>query len=161
MRHARKVRWIIKEAQRNVIVIHRLEILSRMPNSMTEYQVRLESAMSIIRLVNGITDSGQKGKVASSVASIANDTGKLLLSINQQLEMLKERRDQSLKSAWRAFAYFKHEELLNLLFLAPKQASVKLTETPILFLVYLLSKWCPLNGKLWHTVCGYVSNFGI
>lgn len=38
-------------------------------------QLRLQYAMAIIRLVNGIADSAQKKKVASSVAALATNAG--------------------------------------------------------------------------------------
>ena len=37
--------------------------------------LRLQYAMSIVRLVNGIADSAQKGRTALSVASLAEDAG--------------------------------------------------------------------------------------
>lgn len=40
-----------------------------------EMQLRLQYAMTIIRLVNGISDSSQKKKVASSVVALATSAG--------------------------------------------------------------------------------------
>ena len=40
-----------------------------------EMQLRMQYAMTIIRLVNGISDSSQKKKVASSVAALATNAG--------------------------------------------------------------------------------------
>lgn len=40
-----------------------------------EMQLRLQYAMTIVRLVNGISDSSQKGKVATSVAVLATKSG--------------------------------------------------------------------------------------
>ena len=40
-----------------------------------EMQLRLEYSMTIVRLVNGISDSSQKGKTASSVAVLATKSG--------------------------------------------------------------------------------------
>ena len=40
-----------------------------------EMQLRLEYSMTIVRLVNGISDSSQKGKMASSVAVLATKSG--------------------------------------------------------------------------------------
>ena len=45
-------------------------------NETLEMQLRLQYAMAIIRLVNGIADSAQKKKVASSVAALATNAGK-------------------------------------------------------------------------------------
>ena len=42
-----------------------------------EMQLQLQYAMAIIRLVNGIADSAQKKKVASSVAALATNAGAL------------------------------------------------------------------------------------
>ena len=42
----------------------------------SENTLRMEFAMAIVRLVNGIADSAQKGKVAVSVASLASFAGK-------------------------------------------------------------------------------------
>ncbi len=39
----------------------------------------MEYAMATVRLVNGIADSAQKGKVATSVASLASFAGELTL----------------------------------------------------------------------------------
>ena len=44
--------------------------------------LRLQYAMAIIRLVNGISDSSQKGRVAISVAQLADDAGALLLLLH-------------------------------------------------------------------------------
>ena len=44
-------------------------------NASLEMQLRLQYAMTIIRLVNGIADSSQKKKVASSVAALAASAG--------------------------------------------------------------------------------------
>ena len=40
-----------------------------------EMQLRLQYGMAIVRLVNGISDSSQKGKVANSVAVLATKSG--------------------------------------------------------------------------------------
>jgi ribosomal biogenesis protein LAS1 len=40
-----------------------------------ESLLRLQYAMLIIRLVNGISDSAQKGRIAMSVAHLAEDAG--------------------------------------------------------------------------------------
>ena len=40
-----------------------------------EALLRLQYAMALLRLVNGISDSGQKGRLALSVAQLANDAG--------------------------------------------------------------------------------------
>ncbi len=40
--------------------------------------LRLQYAMSIVRLVNGIADSSQKGRTAQSVANLAEDAGEAL-----------------------------------------------------------------------------------
>jgi hypothetical protein len=40
-----------------------------------EMQLRLQYAMTVVRLVNGISDSSQKGKVATSVAVLATKSG--------------------------------------------------------------------------------------
>lgn len=42
--------------------------------------------MAIIRLVNGITDAGQKRKVASSVAAVANDAGQNFVTIKAKIK---------------------------------------------------------------------------
>ena len=38
---------------------------------------RLQYSMAIVRLVNGIADGAQKGRVASSVANLASSAGAL------------------------------------------------------------------------------------
>jgi len=43
----------------------------------SENMLCMEYAMATVRLVNGIADSAQKGKVATSVASLASFAGKL------------------------------------------------------------------------------------
>jgi ribosomal biogenesis protein LAS1 len=40
-----------------------------------EALLRLQYAMALIRLVNGISDSSQKGRLALSVAQLAHDAG--------------------------------------------------------------------------------------
>ncbi|KAK9906714.1 hypothetical protein WJX75_006664 [Coccomyxa subellipsoidea] len=45
------------------------------PRSEPESLLRLQYAMLVIRLVNGISDSSQKGRVAMSVANLAEDAG--------------------------------------------------------------------------------------
>ena len=59
------------------------------PRSEPESLLRLQYAMLVIRLVNGISDSSQKGRVAMSVANLAEDAGEYLLhhilSISQAL----------------------------------------------------------------------------
>ena len=45
------------------------------PHSSSELSLRLQYSMSIIRLVNGIADSSQRGKVAASIASLASAAG--------------------------------------------------------------------------------------
>ena len=40
-----------------------------------EALLRLQYAMALLRLVNGISDPGQKGRLALSVAQLANDAG--------------------------------------------------------------------------------------
>lgn len=47
---------------------------------LSETQLRLQYAMTIVRLVNGISDSSQKGRVASSVANLASEAGTLSFS---------------------------------------------------------------------------------
>ena len=42
---------------------------------LSETLLRMQYAMAVIRVVNGIADSAQKGKVASSVASLASFAG--------------------------------------------------------------------------------------
>ena len=42
----------------------------------SENTLCMEYAMATVRLVNGIADSAQKGKVATSVASLASFAGK-------------------------------------------------------------------------------------
>lgn len=44
----------------------------------SELQLRLQYSMTLVRLVNGISDSAQKGRVASSVAALAEDAGAVL-----------------------------------------------------------------------------------
>ncbi|KAK9842457.1 hypothetical protein WJX81_000972 [Elliptochloris bilobata] len=48
--------------------------------------LRLQYAMSIVRLVNGIADSAQKGRTALSVASLAEDAGlpRLLVDVRHE-----------------------------------------------------------------------------
>lgn len=41
----------------------------------SETLLRMQYAMAVIRVVNGIADSAQKGKVATSVASLASFAG--------------------------------------------------------------------------------------
>ena len=43
----------------------------------SEPLLRLQYALCLIRLVNGVTDSAQKGKVAASVSSLATAAGVL------------------------------------------------------------------------------------
>ena len=45
----------------------------------SENMLCMEYAMATVRLVNGIADSAQKGKVATSVASLASFAGKLTI----------------------------------------------------------------------------------
>ena len=79
----------IKGARRSTHVSHlKAMILNRDPgwaskglkegilDEALEMQLRLQYAMAIIRLVNGIADSAQKKKVASSVAALATNVGK-------------------------------------------------------------------------------------
>ena len=42
----------------------------------SESVLRMQYAMVIVRLVNGVTDSGQKGRLATSVAGLASAAGK-------------------------------------------------------------------------------------
>lgn len=49
---------------------------NELPDAM-EMQLRLQYAMTIIRLVNGISDSAQKKKVAASVAALAASAGQI------------------------------------------------------------------------------------
>ena len=51
---------------------------SSQPAAEPESLLRLQYAMLVIRLVNGISDSSQKGRVALSVANLAEDAGELL-----------------------------------------------------------------------------------
>ena len=44
-------------------------------SAVSETLLRMQYAMAVIRVVNGIADSAQKGKVASSVASLASFAG--------------------------------------------------------------------------------------
>ena len=50
-----------------------------------EMQLRLQYSMTIIRLVNGISDSSQKGRVAASVLSNAEEAGKQCPTISSPL----------------------------------------------------------------------------
>lgn len=43
--------------------------------AVSETLLRMQYAMAVIRVVNGIADSAQKGKVATSVASLASFAG--------------------------------------------------------------------------------------
>lgn len=52
------------------------EPVSPLLDAAVEMQLRLQYAMTIIRLVNGISDSSQKKKVAASVAALATSAGK-------------------------------------------------------------------------------------
>lgn len=54
---------------------------SSQPTSEPESLLRLQYAMLVIRLVNGISDSSQKGRVAMSVANLAEDAGKLTIPL--------------------------------------------------------------------------------
>lgn len=58
------------------------------PRSEPESLLRLQYAMLVIRLVNGISDSSQKGRVAMSVANLAEDAGEYLLSSRKHLRRL-------------------------------------------------------------------------
>ena len=44
-------------------------------NQPAEYLLRLQYSMAVVRLVNGVTDPGQKGRVAVSVAGLAAAAG--------------------------------------------------------------------------------------
>ena len=44
-------------------------------NGTSEMLLRMQYAMAVIRVGNGIADSAQKGKVATSVASLASFAG--------------------------------------------------------------------------------------
>ena len=50
-----------------------------------ETQLRLQYSMTIVRLVNGVSDSSQKGRAAMSVANLAQDAG---VKLNVQLAAL-------------------------------------------------------------------------
>ena len=49
--------------------------LGRSAASASEGELRLQYAMALVRLVNGISDSSQRGRVAASVASLASLAG--------------------------------------------------------------------------------------
>ena len=44
----------------------------------SESELRLQYAMAVVRMVNGIADSSQRGRVAASVASLASMAGAAL-----------------------------------------------------------------------------------
>lgn len=41
----------------------------------SESELRLQYAMAVVRMVNGIADSAQRGRIAASVASLASAAG--------------------------------------------------------------------------------------
>lgn len=43
----------------------------------SESELRLQYGLAVVRMVNGITDSAQRGRVAASVASLASAAGRL------------------------------------------------------------------------------------
>lgn len=51
----------------------------------SETLLRMEYSMAVMRLVNGVTDGGQRGKFALSVAGLASSAGKshLFLLLHQ------------------------------------------------------------------------------
>jgi ribosomal biogenesis protein LAS1 len=57
--------------------------LPRPPAGLSEQQLRLQYSVVLVRLVNGITDSLQKGKMATSVSGLADAAGlsRLLVDI--------------------------------------------------------------------------------
>jgi len=48
----------------------------------SESELRLQYAMAVVRMVNGIADSSQRGRVAASVASLASAAGESSLTSN-------------------------------------------------------------------------------
>ena len=44
--------------------------------AVSEMQLRLQYSMILVRMVNGISDSSQKGRVAASVLHLASNAGK-------------------------------------------------------------------------------------
>lgn len=67
---------------------NREEVRPPLIDANMEMQLRLEYAMAIIRLVNGISDSAQKKKVASSVAALASSAGKESCPISPEQSVL-------------------------------------------------------------------------
>ena len=48
----------------------------------SEHSLRLAYSMALVRFVNGVVDSGQKGQVASSVATLARTYGLPRMLVN-------------------------------------------------------------------------------